>query len=148
MTTVTFYEKPGCGNNTRQKRLLEASGHEVIACNLLVEPWSADRLRSFFGTSPVAEWFNRAAPRVKQGEIDPASMDEAGALALMLADPLLIRRPLMEAEGVRSAGFDPEKVAAWIGLSAATDRRQDVERCQRGDAAPCPAPEEKSAVQP
>ena len=35
----------------------------------------------------------------------------------MLADPLLIRRPLMESGGRREAGFQPERVAAWIGLA-------------------------------
>ncbi|MBI1424317.1 MAG: hypothetical protein GC149_12685 [Gammaproteobacteria bacterium] len=39
MAEIVFYEKPGCGNNTRQKALLAAAGHHVIARNLLTEPW-------------------------------------------------------------------------------------------------------------
>ena len=31
MATVTFYEKPGCVTNARQKRMLEAAGHTVVA---------------------------------------------------------------------------------------------------------------------
>src|ERR1035441_756690 len=95
-TTVIFYEKPGCGNNARQKLWLAAAVHTVIARNLLTEAWTSERLRAFFGSLPVADWFNRAAPRVKSGELLPQEQDEAGALALMLADPLLIRRPLLE----------------------------------------------------
>ena len=34
MATVVFYEKPGCGNNTKQKVWLAASGHTVLAKNL------------------------------------------------------------------------------------------------------------------
>jgi nitrogenase-associated protein len=63
MARIVFYEKPGCGNNTKQKVLLAAAGHEVIARNLLTEPWTQERLLEFFGARPVAEWFNRAAPR-------------------------------------------------------------------------------------
>jgi hypothetical protein len=37
MATITFYEKPGCINNTRQKKLIAAAGHQVIAKNLLTE---------------------------------------------------------------------------------------------------------------
>jgi len=37
MATVIFYEKPGCGNNTKQKVWLAASGHTVLAKNLLIE---------------------------------------------------------------------------------------------------------------
>lgn len=140
MAVVTFWEKPGCGNNTRQKALLSASGHTVLARSLLTEPWEAARLRSFFGDRPVADWFNRASPRVKAGEIVPETMTEPAALAAMLADPLLVRRPLMEVEGRREVGFDTDRVAAWIGL--ATPPARMSEACLEGDAPhpPCPPP--------
>ena len=99
MATVIFYEKPGCGTNARQKRLLEAAGHTVVAKNLLAEPWTAERLQGFFADTPIASWFNPAAPRVKSGAVDPETIDAAGALSLMLSEPLLIRRPLIEADG-------------------------------------------------
>ena len=53
MATVLFWEKPGCINNARQQQWLRAAGHEVIARNLLREPWGAARLRRFFDTLPV-----------------------------------------------------------------------------------------------
>ncbi|NWF58022.1 MAG: nitrogenase-associated protein [Fischerella sp.] len=118
MARVIFYEKPGCKNNTKQKTLLTAAGHEVIAYNLLTEPWTVERLRSFFSDRPVAEWFNRAAPRVQSGEIVPENIDDQTALMLMLKDPLLIRRPLMEVGDRREVGFDAEKIDAWIGLKS------------------------------
>ena len=65
---------------------------------------------------PVAEWFNASAPRVKSGEIDIRELTEEAALALMMIDPLLIRRPLMEVRDRREAGFDQARVDAWIGL--------------------------------
>lgn len=34
----------------------------------------------------------------------------------MLAQPILIRRPLMQVAERREAGFDAELVDAWIGL--------------------------------
>jgi len=133
MATITFYEKPGCGNNTKQKALLAAAGHEVIARNLLTEPWAEERLLEFFGNRAVADWFNRAAPRVKSGEVIPELLDEAEALQLMLADPLLIRRPLMEAEGRKEIGFDQKKIHAWLGL---TPTGTDLESCP--NKIPCP----------
>jgi nitrogenase-associated protein len=117
MAHVIFWEKPGCAGNARQKALLLASGHTLNVRNLLKEPWQAAELRTFFGARPVAEWFNRSSPKVKSGEVRPEELDETAALALMLADPLLIRRPLMEAAGRREAGFDPERMKAWIGLA-------------------------------
>ncbi|SMF97525.1 nitrogenase-associated protein [Methylomagnum ishizawai] len=140
MATIVFYEKPGCGNNTRQKNLLAEAGHELIVRNLLTTPWTVETLRPFFGGRPVAEWFNRAAPRVKAGEVVPENLDETEALALMLKDPLLIRRPLMQVGEAREVGFDPGKVAAWIGLGSAADApAAHLEQCQRPH--PCPPPE-------
>lgn len=127
MVDVVFYEKPGCRNNTRQKAWLAASGHAVEARNLLTEAWTAATLRPFFGDRPVAEWFNKAAPAVKSGAVDPVAFGEADALAAMIAAPLLIRRPLMAAAGETRAGFDPAAVRAWIGLTE--EDKGDVETC-------------------
>jgi len=139
MVYVVFHEKPGCRNNTRQKALLAAAGHTIEACDLLTAPWTVETLRPYFGDRQVAEWFNGAAPAIKDGTIDPAAQTAETALALMLADPLLIRRPLMEAGGDRRCGFDMDAVDAWIGL--ATPAREDVETCPRSHAATtCPAP--------
>jgi nitrogenase-associated protein len=134
MATVIFYEKPGCGGNARQKALLKASGHEVDARSLLAEPWNAASLRQFLQEKPLREWFNPASPRVKSGEVDPDQITPAAALALMLEDPLLIRRPLMQVGDRREAGFDQAKVDAWIGLKPTRAPVTDV--CRKEHAAP------------
>lgn len=136
MATVVFYQKPGCRTNARQKQMLEAAGHTVVARNLLTEPWTTDRLRAFFGATPVASWFNPVAPSVKSGEIDPEKTDAAAALALMLREPLLIRRPLVEVDEERCAGFDRQPVTSLLG---ARENERDLESCTRQEL-PCPDP--------
>jgi nitrogenase-associated protein len=133
MTTVTFYEKSGCSGNARQKALLAAAGHEVIARDLRHEQWSDQRLLSFFAGLPVADWFNRNAPAVKSGAIVPESFAAAAALALLQQEPLLIRRPLLEVGDTRMVGFDLAAVDAWIGLNPAALALDNVESCRHGD---------------
>jgi nitrogenase-associated protein len=58
MAQVTFYEKPGCINNTKQKALLLAAGHQLDVHNLLTTPWTPETLRPFLAARPVKEWFN------------------------------------------------------------------------------------------
>src|SRR6516165_3378843 len=116
MAKVLFWEKPGCANNARQKALLSASGHELDVRNLLTEAWTAPALQRFFGSKPVAAWFNPASPRVKSGEIRPDAVSGAEALAMMIADPVLIRRPLMQVADRCESGFDSDAVDKWIGL--------------------------------
>lgn len=129
---VVFYEKPGCVNNTRQKALLAQAGHQVEARSLLDHPFDAATLRPFFAARPLAEWFNPSAPRLKNGEIQPDQLDEAAALQAMLADRLLIRRPLIEAEGRQAAGFDAA-IQRWLAASTAGN----LEQCPKGDKPGC-----------
>ena len=129
MAVVLFYEKPGCGTNARQKRMLEKAGHIVITRNLLSEKWSAEGLREFFAGTPVASWFNPAAPRIKSGEIDPTAVGADTALALMIDDPLLIRRPLVDVQGLKCAGFDREPVLTLLDEGEDETRGPALEIC-------------------
>jgi nitrogenase-associated protein len=130
MATIYFYEKPGCINNTRQKKLLAAAGHQVIAKNLLTEVWRPDHLRSFFGALAVRDWFNYSAPAIKHGEIEPDKLTEQEALVLLLENSLLIRRPLMQVGESLMAGFDQQAVDKWIGLTE-IEATSDLESCPR-----------------
>lgn len=142
MAKVIFYEKPGCGGNARQKALLAAAGHRLEVHDLLSHPWTAGELKSFFGSRPVAEWFNRSAPRVKSGEVVPEELDEITALAVLLADPLLIRRPLLESGHRRETGFNTALIEAWLGPLPSAEVG---EGCPKGqEATPCPAPHKPS----
>ena len=130
---ILFYEKPHCTGNARQRRLLEAAGHRVTVRSLPDEAWTAESLLGFLAARPVAEWFNPGAPRVKSGEIMPGQLSAAAAMALLLADPLLVRRPLIEAAGRRDCGFDPARLAGWIALPDGT-HKDGAESCRHGEA--------------
>jgi nitrogenase-associated protein len=132
MSTITFYEKPGCKGNLRQKTLLAAAGHTVQAKSLKTEAWTAERLMEFLGELPVTEWFNRAAPAIKTGEIVPENLEAHEAIKLLLANPLLIRRPLMESDGKRMVGFDVAAVNAWLGLNGVELPEGNIEACVHG----------------
>ena len=131
MAHLVFYEKPGCGGNARQRAALQAAGHTLGRRDLLAEPWTREALLAFLAPLPVADWFNRAAPRIKSGEVVPDTLSAERALALVLVDPLLIRRPLMHqpANDSRHVGFDTAAVAAWISLAERPGRAASLEGC-------------------
>lgn len=116
LPTLVFYEKPGCASNAQQKKLLRAVGFELDVRSLLSEPWSAARLREFFGAAPIVDWFNKAAPSVKQGLIKIAQLTEQQALDKMLQEPLLIRRPLIQCNEYYWLGFNLPALLADLGL--------------------------------
>jgi nitrogenase-associated protein len=145
MTAVVFYEKPGCATNSRQKQLLRAAGVDLQVRSLLDEPWSAEGLLRFFAGRPVVEWFNRAAPAIKSGAVDPQQLSAEQALALLLAQPLLIRRPLIQLGAVHLVGFDPAALNALLPVGQQLQEAPGgIDSCAReahGHAA-CQSPEE------
>ncbi len=129
MAEIIFWEKPGCKGNSRQKEILLASGHELIVRDLLTENWSEESLAHFFGDRPVSDWFNITNPRVKSGELIPSEIVAAEALKMMVVEPLLIVRPLMQVGEQRLSGFDVEQVHNWIGLSLDSVGERDPKNC-------------------
>ncbi len=146
MTDIVFFEKPGCGGNARQRLALQAAGHTLDQRNLLTAGWTASSLMPFLAPLPVAQWFNRAAPAVKSGEVQPDTLGPDDALTLLLAQPLLIRRPLMQRTdkpdsdpAARHVGFDTAAVHAWVGLDTAGEAagKPSLEGCAAVSAQTC-----------
>ena len=129
MAKVIFWEKPNCKGNARQKEILLASGHELEVRNLLTEFWTVEQLKRFFGARPVAEWFNLSNPLIKAGEIDPEDIEIDDALTMMINEPLLIVRPLMQVGDELLAGFDTEEVHNWLGLKLEAIGARDPKNC-------------------
>lgn len=139
MSKVVFYEKPGCKNNTKQKVLLAAAGHELEAHDIRTYGWTKERLRAFFGNRPIAEWFNPAAPKIKSGEVVPEKINADTALTMMIQDPLLIRRPLIQVGDRYEVGFDLERINAWIGLQPVDPTQANVSlELMQQDLQTCP----------
>lgn len=138
MAHVLFYEKPGCANNRRQRELIVGSGHSIEVRDLLSTPWDRAKLLPFLKDKPIEAWFNRASPRVKSGEIDPSSMDADSAMELLINDPLLIRRPLIQVGDWRAIGFEVEDLAFLLGREASEARdeftKTHPESCHRKDS--------------
>jgi nitrogenase-associated protein len=142
VASLIFYEKPGCAGNARQRAALEAAGYTLIRRNLLDTPWTRAELLAFLKPLPVAQWFNRSAPCIKNGGLIPELLDADTALAKLLADPLLIRRPLMQREdGARMVGFEKAEVERFVGLDADSAGPTSLEGCAAAPAREnCPDP--------
>jgi nitrogenase-associated protein len=138
MAHVTFYEKTGCAGNARQRQMLLDAGHHVEAKSIADTPWTSERLLGFFGQLPVAEWFNKNSLPVKSGAVVPEKLTREAALEVLAAQPLLMRRPLLEVAGERRVGFDADAIHSWIGLKLVPEG-EDLEACRHGAGDSCQA---------
>jgi len=134
MAIIEFFEKPGCINNKKQREILEAAGHEIRCRNLLQESWTAETLTPFLRSRVPVEIINGAAPAVKHGALDPMALSFEEALAAMLRDPILIKRPLIAVDGLCLQGFEDERLKPYLGPWPG---KEDVITCPNLAATPC-----------
>ncbi len=137
MAHIIFFEKPGCANNRRQKMRLLSPGHTLEVRNLIGTAWTKELLRPFLEGKPVSECFNPAAPEVRDGRIDPARFSIEEALDAMIANPLLIRRPLMMINGRHLQGFDEAHLSTIISLEPVAGDADAIETFGRVDLDTC-----------
>lgn len=74
------------------------------------------RLRRWSGEIGWETLLNRAGTTFRKlPDADKAGLDEGKALALMIAQPSMIKRPVLEAKGKLLVGFDPDRYEALFG---------------------------------
>lgn len=126
---LEFYEKPGCGANARQKAKLQAAGCTLAVKDLLTTKFDPSELLSFFGQKPVSEWFNMSAPQIKDGGVNPKNISKDEAIAMMMKEPILIKRPLIKKGDIRISGFDTLEIKEKLAL----DIGEAPESCHEND---------------
>ncbi len=107
---VIFYEKQNCAGNAKQKKLLTLNGITYETRNILDTQWTKALLHSFFKGLDTTDIYNPFAPKIKNNEIDIGTISKEALIELMIREPILIKRPLLEIDEVKICGFDIEKI--------------------------------------
>ena len=101
---ATIYHNPKCGTSRKTLEILENEGAEVTVVEYLKDPPSKDELRRLYeraGLSPREGLRAKESLAQDLDLVEGAVSDEA-LLDAMVANPILINRPLVETEkGVR-----------------------------------------------
>ena len=128
----TFYEKTGCSGNAKQKELLKSHNISFIVKSLLDTPWSKETLSEFFKGLEIKDIFNPFAPQIRDKEIDINSLSKDEAISLMIKNPILIKRPLLEINGTKICGFDIEKINSLFNVNIDTNKKLNT--CSSSDS--------------
>lgn len=126
MVTIIFYEKPGCINGEKQKSILKTAGHTLLCKDILAHPWSKEEILPFVSGKEPLTMMNPTAPDIKNGTIIPAKLSFDEAVQLMINSPILIKRPLIEVDGLFIQGFLDERLQKYLGD---WDQKEDVITC-------------------
>lgn len=109
---VTLFHNPRCSKSREALALLKARGVEPQIVEYLKTPPSVAELKrilKLLGLRPRELMRRKEAAYAENGLDDPALSDEA-LIAAMVANPILIERPIALAGGKAALGRPPEKV--------------------------------------
>jgi arsenate reductase len=115
--TLTIYGIPNCDTMKKARVWLDARGIEVVFHDYKKEGIDRARLERWCKEAGWETVLNRVGTTFRKlTDSDKQGLDQRKAIALMLDQPSLIKRPVLEIGGKRLlVGFKPEMYEAAFG---------------------------------
>jgi arsenate reductase len=101
---ATIYHNPKCGTSRKTLEILQAEGAEVTIVDYLKQPPAKDELRRLYDRAGMTPGQGLRAKESLAADLDlvDGHVSDEAILDAMVANPVLIERPLVETEkGVR-----------------------------------------------
>ncbi|HQT55881.1 MAG: ArsC family reductase [Phenylobacterium sp.] len=116
MGKTTIYGIKACDTMKKARDWLDGHGVDYDFHDYKTVGIDCATLQAWVGKVGWEVLLNRAGTTFRKlPEADKVGVDEAKAIALMLAQPSMIKRPVLEAGGDLLVGFKPEAYAAKLG---------------------------------
>jgi Spx/MgsR family transcriptional regulator len=114
--SVTIYGIKNCDTMKKARAWLDGRGVAYAFHDYKAAGIDAARLQNWAGKVGWEVLLNRAGTTFRNlPDAEKAAIDEAKAVALMRAQPSLIKRPVLEADGMLLVGFKPELYEKQFG---------------------------------
>lgn len=114
--SIEFYGIPNCDTVKKARTWLEGKGIAYSFHDYKKEGADKAKLAAWCKAAGWETLLNRAGTTFKKlPDAGKAGLDEAKAIALMLAQPSMIKRPVVEHPGGLLVGFKPDQWEATIG---------------------------------
>lgn len=110
--SVTIYHNPRCSKSRQTLTLLQEKGIEPEIVEYLKDPPTAAKLKEILGLLDMAprELMRKGEAAYKDNDLGDAGKDDETLIGAMVADPILIERPIVLANGKARLGRPPEQV--------------------------------------
>jgi arsenate reductase len=122
--SVTIYGIKNCDTMKKARAWLDDHGVAYAFHDYKSEGIGKDKLKSWSDDLGWETLLNRAGTTFRKlSDADKEDLNERKALALMLAQPSMIKRPVLDLGGKLVVGFKPEIYAKEIAPSQRSRRR-------------------------
>jgi arsenate reductase len=114
---VTIYHNPRCSKSRQTLALLEQSGTSPVVVEYLKTPPDHETLKKLLAKLGLGarELMRNKEAAFTELELDRDALSEDELIAAMVANPILIERPIVEAGERAVIGRPPENVKTLIG---------------------------------
>lgn len=109
---MEIFHNPRCSKSRQTLQLIEDAGQEVQIIEYLRNPPTADQLRKVVAMMGVT-----ARDLVREGEtvfreldVDLSTLRDDAVIELIVANPILLQRPIVVGNGIAIIGRPPENV--------------------------------------
>jgi Spx/MgsR family transcriptional regulator len=117
--TVTIYGIKNCDTMKKARAWLEGHGVDYGFHDYKAEGIDRAHLERWIGEAGWETVLNRAGTTFRKlPDAERIDLDGEKAIALMLAQPSMIKRPVLEADGKLLVGFRPEIYGDLLGKGA------------------------------
>jgi arsenate reductase len=107
--SITIYGIKNCDTMKKARAWLDGHGVAYVFNDCNNEGIAKDRLKDWCGELGWETLLNRAGTTFRKlPDADKEGLNERKALALMLAQPSMIKRPVLDVGGKLLVGFKPE----------------------------------------
>ena len=113
--TITLYGIPNCDTVKKARKWLDGQGLPYAFHDYKKQGAEAGKLAAWIDAAGWEKVLNRAGTTFRKlPDGDKADIDAQKAARLMLANPSMIKRPIVEHPGGLLVGFRPEEWAAAL----------------------------------
>ena len=121
--STTIYGIKNCDTMKKARTWLDSHGVSYEFYDYKTAGAPKEKLKAWCDELGWETLLNRAGTTFRKlPEADKAGLNERKALALMLDQPSMIKRPVLEAGGKLIVGFKPESYASEVKASAGARR--------------------------
>lgn len=90
---IVIYHKPNCSTSRKVLQMIRDAGHDAVVIDYIKTGWTRGQLLGLFAAAGLTP---RQALRAKEPAAKPLQdAEDEAILAAMVADPVLVERPLV-----------------------------------------------------
>ena len=110
--SITLYHNPRCSKSRATLQLLQSNGHEPTIVEYLTTPPTEQELAQIIAMLGIGprDLMRKNEEAFKSNALDDPELSDEQLIAAMVANPILIERPVVVTNGRAAIGRPPESV--------------------------------------